>query len=197
MLIVQIYVDDIIFGSTNVSLCEEFGKSMHRKFEMSMMGELSFFLSLQIKQLKDDTFINQEKYVRHFLKIYNLEEVKTKTTPMGLSIKLDIDLKGKLVDQTKYRDMIGSLLYLTISRPNIMYNVYLCARFQVCPKEPHLNVVKRMFRYLKGTINIGLWYPKCDNFELIFYLNADFGGCKIDRKITSGKCHFLGHTLVS
>ena len=86
---------------------------------------------------------------------------------------------------------------LTASRPDIMYSICLCARFQACPKESHLNAVKRIFRYLKGTIDIGLWYPKCDNFELICYLDADFGGCKIDRKSTSGTCHFLGHLLVS
>ena len=197
ILIVQIYVDDIIFGATNVSLCEEFAKSMHSEFEMSMMGELNFFLGLQIKQLKEGTFINQAKYIRDLLKKFNLEEVKAKNTPMGSSIKLDMDEKGKSVDQTKYRGMIGSLLYLAASRPDIMYSVCLCARFQACPKESHLNAVKRIFRYLKGTIDIGLWYPKCDNFELICYSDADFGGCKIDRKRTSGTCHFLGHSLVS
>ena len=90
--------------------------------------------------------------------------------------------------------MVGSLLYLTASRPDVMYSIYLCARFQACPKESHLNVVKRIFRYLKGTIDIGLWYPKSDNFELKCYLDADFGGCKIDRKRISGICHFLGHS---
>ena len=93
--------------------------------------------------------------------------------------------------------MSGSLLYLTASRPDIMYNVCLCARFQACPKESHLNAVKRIFRYLKYTIDIGLRYLKCDNFELICYSDADFGGCKIDRKNISGTCHFLGHSLVS
>ena len=131
ILIVQIYIDDIIFGATNVSICEEFAKSMHNEFEMNMMGELNFFLSLQIKQLKEGTFINQAKYIRDLLKKFNSEEVKAKSTPMGSSIKLDMDEKGKLVDQTKYRGMIGSLLYLTT---NIMYSVCLCARLQTCPK---------------------------------------------------------------
>ena len=167
MLIVQIYVDDIIFGATNGSFCEEFSKSMHSEFEMSMMGELNFFLGLQIKQLKKGTFINQAKYVRDLLKKYNLEEVKAKSTPMGSSIKLDMDEKGKPVDQTKYRGMIGSLLYLTASRPDIMYSVCLRARFQAYPKASHLNVVRRIFRYLKGTIDIGLRYLKSDNFKLI------------------------------
>ena len=116
---------------------------------------------------------------------------------MGSSIKLDMDEKGKPIDQTKYRGMIDSLLYLMASRPNIMYSVCLCARFQACPKESHLNAVKRIFRYLKGTIDISLWYPKYNNFELICYSDEDFGGCKIDRKNTSGTCHFLGHSLVS
>ena len=116
---------------------------------------------------------------------------------MGSSIMLDMDDKGKLIDQTKYRGMIGSLLYLTASRLDITYIVCLCARFQACPKESHLNAVKRIFMYLKDTIDIGLWYLKSDNFELICYSDADFDGCKIDRKSTSGACHFLGHSLAS
>ena len=123
MLIIQIYVDDIIFGATNISLCEEFAKSMHSEYEMSMMGELNFFIDLQIKQLKEDTFINQAKYIRDLLKKFNLKEAEEKRTPMGSSIKLDMDDKSKPVDQTKYTCMIGSLLYLTTSRPDIMYSV--------------------------------------------------------------------------
>ena len=160
MLLVQIYVDDIIFGATNVSLCEEFSKCMHSEFEMSMMGELNFFIGLQIKQLKEGTFINQAKYIRDLLKRFNMEEAKTMKTPMSSSIKLDMDEKGKPVNSTMYRGMIGSLLYLTASRPDIMYSVCLCARFQSCPKESHLSVVKRILKYLKGTMDIGLWYSK-------------------------------------
>ena len=98
MLIVQIYIGDIIFGATNVSLCEEFAKCMHSDFEMSMMGELNFFLGLQIKLLREGTFINQAKYIRDLHEKYNLEEVKPKCTPMGSSIKLDMDDKGKPID---------------------------------------------------------------------------------------------------
>ena len=112
---------------------------MHSKFEISMMGKLNFFLGLQLKQLKEGTFINQAMYIRELLKKFNLEEVKAKSTLMGSFIKLDMDEKGKLVDQTKYRGMIGSLLYLTTSRLDIMCSVCLCARFQACPKESHLN----------------------------------------------------------
>ena len=122
---------------------------MHSEFEMNMMGELNFFLGLQIKQLKEKTFINQAKYIRDLLKRFNMEKAKTMKTPMSSSIKLDKDEKGKSVNSTMYRGMIGSLLYLTASRPNIMYSICLRARFQSCPKESHLSVVKRILRYLK------------------------------------------------
>ncbi|RVW84451.1 Retrovirus-related Pol polyprotein from transposon RE1 [Vitis vinifera] len=125
------------------------------------------------------------------------EEAKVMKTPMSSSIKLDMDEKGKSIDSTMYRGMIGSLLYLTASRPDIMYSVCLCARFQSCPKESHLSAVKRILRYLKGTMNIGLWYPKGDNFELIGFSDAHFAGCRVERRSTSDTCHFLGHSLVS
>jgi len=197
MLIVQIYVDDIIFGSTNQSLCEEFSKCMHSEFEMSMMGELSFFLGLQIKQLKDGIFISQEKYTRDLLKRFKFNEGKIAKTPMSTTTKLDKDEKGKCVDIKIYRGMIGSLLYLTSSRPDIMFSVCLCARFQSCPKESHLHAVKRIFKYLLGTIDVGLWYPRNVEFNLVGYSDADFAGSLLDRKSTSGTCQFLGSSLVS
>jgi hypothetical protein len=197
MLIVQIYVDDIIFGSTNENLCKEFPKTMQNEFVMSMMGELKFLLGLQIKQTKEGIFLNQSKYVIDLLKRFGLANAKAYGTPMSPSTKLDKDEKGKPVDVKLYRGMIGSLLYLTASRPDIMFSVCLCARFQSSPKESHLIAVKRIFRYLLGTIDLGLWYPKSNSFDLISYTDADFAGCKIDRKSTSGTCHFLGHSLVS
>ena len=103
-----------------------------------------------------------------------MEEAKTMKAPMSSSIKLDKDKKGKSINSTMYRAMRGSLLYLIASRPDIMYSVCLCARFQSCPKKSHLSVVKRILRYLKGTMDISLWYPKSDNFELIGFSNANF-----------------------
>ncbi|WJZ81341.1 hypothetical protein VitviT2T_001188 [Vitis vinifera] len=155
---------------------------MHSEFEMSMMGELNFFLGLQIKQLKEGIFINQAKYIRDLLKRFNMEEAKTMKTSMSSSIKLDKNKKGKPIDSTMYRGMIGSLLYLIASRPNIMYSVCLCARFQSCPKEFDLSAVKRILRYLKRVMDIGLWYSKSDNFELIGFLDADFASCRVERK---------------
>ncbi|KAH9783348.1 Integrase catalytic domain-containing protein [Citrus sinensis] len=168
-----------------------------QEFEMSMMGELKYFLGLQIKQNEEGIFINQAKYVKDLLKRFGYDNGTAKSTPMSTTIKLDKDEKGKEVDIKTYRGMIGSLLYLTASRPDIMFSVCLCARFQSCPKESHMLAVKRIFRYLIGTINLGLWYPRGTHIDLTCYSDADFAGYKVDRKSTSGTCHFLGHSLVS
>ncbi|KAJ9547379.1 hypothetical protein OSB04_019922 [Centaurea solstitialis] len=197
ILLVQIYVDDIIFGSTNPKLCEKFELLMKSEYKMFMMGELTFFLGLQIKQSEKGIFINQGKYVHEMLKKFDLTSCTPMKTPMAPPLSLDKDSKGKPVDVTLYRGMIGSLLYLTTSRPDIMYSTCLCARYQAEPKESHLTAVKRIFRYLKGTPNLGLWYSKDSGFDLTAYSDSDFAGCKIDRKSTTGGCHLLGGKLVS
>jgi hypothetical protein len=164
---------------------------------MSMLGELNYFLGLQIKQMKSGTFVSQGKYIKDMLKKFNLEDAKQMSTPMGTNGLLDSDASGNLVDQKLYRSMIGSLLYVTASRPDVMFSVCLCARFQSSPRESHLTATKRILRYLKSTPNVGLWYPKGSNFELIGYSDSDYAGCKVDRRSTSGTCQFLGRSLVS
>jgi hypothetical protein len=144
----QIYVDDIIFGSTNQKSCEEFSRVMTQKFEMSMMGELNYFLGFQVKQLKDDTFISQTKYTQDILKRFGMKDAKPLKTPMGTDGHVDLNKGGKSVDQKAYRSMIGSLLYLCASRPDIMLSVCMCARYQSDPRERHLVAVKRILRYL-------------------------------------------------
>ncbi len=126
-----------------------------------------------------------------------MEGNKSISTPMSSSCKLDKDESGKSVDQKMYRSMIGSLLYLTASRPDIMFSVCMCARYQSNPKESHLIAVKRIFKYLIGTKNIGLWYSKESSINLIGYTDSDFAGCKLDRKSTSGSCQFLEKNLIS
>ena len=175
LLPVQIYVDDIIFGSTNDKLCQKFSKLMQSRYQMSMMGELSYFLGLQVKQTDDGIFINQSKYTKNLLKRFNMLDSSSASTPMATTTKLD-QHQGDEVDVTSYRGMIGSLLYLTTSRPDIMYATCLCARFQAQPREPHLIAVKRIFRYLKGNPDLGLWYPRESDFNLIGYSDADFAG---------------------
>ena len=197
VILVQIYVDDIIFGSTDEKLCKKFSKLMSDKYEMSLMGELTYFLGLQVKQTKDGIFINQEKYVKDLLNKFDMNQCSSMKTPMAPPVKLDADTDGKSVNVTTYRGMIGSLLYLTASRPDIMFSTCLCARYQANPKESHLIAVKRIFRYLKGTPSLGLWYPKDSGFDLTGYSDSDFAGCKLDRKSTSGGCQLLGGKLVS
>jgi hypothetical protein len=170
---------------------------MIQKFEMSMMGELKYFLGFQVKQLQEGTFISQTKYIQDILKKFRMKNAKPIKTPMGTNGHLDLDTGGKSVDQKVYRSMIGSLLYLCALRPDIMLLVCMCARFQTNPKEVHLRAMKRIMRYLVYTSKFGLWYSKGSIFDLIGYSNADYARCKIDRKSTSGTCQFLGRSLVS
>ncbi|GJR71258.1 retrovirus-related pol polyprotein from transposon TNT 1-94 [Tanacetum coccineum] len=162
LLLVQIYVDDIIFASTNTIMCNEFANLMTTKFKISMMGQID-----------------------------------SVDTPMVEKNKLDEDLQGTPLDAILYHGMIGSLMYLTSSRPDLIYVVCLCARYQAKPTEKHLNAVKRIFRYLKGTINIGLWYSKDTGMSLLVYADADHAGCQDTRCSTSESDHFLGDKLVS
>jgi hypothetical protein len=170
---------------------------MTQKFEMSMMGELNYFLGFQVKQLKDDTFISQTKYTQDLLKRFGMKDAKPAKTPMGTDGHVDLNKGDKSVDQKAYRSMIGSLLYLCASRPDIMLSVYTCARYQSDPRECHLMAVKRILRYLVATPCFGIWYPKGSTFDLIGYSDSDYTGCKVDRKSTSGTCQFLGRSLVS
>jgi hypothetical protein len=197
LFVCQIYVDDIIFGSTNLKSCEEFSRVMMQKFEMSVMGKLNYFIGFQVKQLKEGTFISETKYTQDLLKRFGMKDAKTTNTPMGTDGHLDLNKGGKSVDQKVYRSMIGSLLYLCASRPNIVLTVCMCARFQSDPKECHLVAVKRILRYLVSTPYFRIWYPKGSTFDLIGYSDSDYDGCKVDRKSTSGTCQFLGRSLVS
>ncbi|GJT54662.1 retrovirus-related pol polyprotein from transposon TNT 1-94 [Tanacetum coccineum] len=197
LIIVQIYVDDIIFSSTCQDICDKFAKIIHNEFEMSMMGELNFFLGLQIKQMEEGIFFDQSKYIKEMLKKFGLEESKPMKTPMPFDTKLMKDEECESVDSTKYQGMIGSLLYLTASWPDIMFSVCLCARFQKAPKTSHLEAVKRIFRYIKGTTHLGLWYPEGTNIETVVYAYSDHAGDYVDRKSTSSICTFLGCCLTS
>ncbi|GJU12103.1 putative ribonuclease H-like domain-containing protein [Tanacetum coccineum] len=197
ILLVQVYVDDIIFGSTKKVLCTEFKKLMHNKFQMSLVGELTFFLGLQVTYKDDGIFISQDKYMVVILKKFGFSTMKTASTPMETSKPLIKDAKGEDVDVHLYRLTIRSFLYLTASRPDIMFVVCACARFQVTPKGLHLHAVKRIFRYLKGQPKLGLWYPKESSFDLEAYTDSDYAGASLDRKSTTGGCQFLGSRLIS
>ncbi|GJW26224.1 retrovirus-related pol polyprotein from transposon TNT 1-94 [Tanacetum coccineum] len=169
LLLVQIYVDDIIFASTNTAMCNEFASLMTTKFKMSMMWQMSFFLGLQISQSPRGIFLNQSKYASKIVKKYSLLTTDSVNTPMVEKNKLDEDLQGNK----------------------------LRLHFTAKPTEKHLQAVKRIFRYLKGTINMGLWYSKDTNMSLTTYADADHAGCQDTRRSTSGSAQFLGDKLVS
>ncbi|KAJ9545928.1 hypothetical protein OSB04_025635 [Centaurea solstitialis] len=171
LLLVQIYVDDIIFGSTKEEMCKEFEDLMHKRFKMSSIGELPFFLRLQVKQKEDDILINQSKYVKDMLSKFGFLDAKSASTPMETHKQLKADVEGG--------------------------GICVCGRFQVRPKDSHLHAIKRIFRYLKGQPRLGIWYPYESPFELLAYTDSDYGGASLDRKSTSGGCQFLGARLVS
>ncbi|GJY78447.1 putative ribonuclease H-like domain-containing protein [Tanacetum coccineum] len=196
IMLVQVYMDDIIFGYTKKSWCDDFEALMKSKFQMSSIGELTFFLGLQVKQKEDGIFISQDKYVAEILKKFDFASVKTASTPIETQKPLTKDEDVADVDVHLYRSMIGSLMYLTASRLDIMFAVCACSRYQVTPKTSHLHVVKRIFRYLKGKPKLGLWYPKVSSFDLEAYSDSDYAGANLDRKSTTGGCQFLGMRLI-
>ncbi|GJR72143.1 putative ribonuclease H-like domain-containing protein [Tanacetum coccineum] len=175
ILLVQVYVDDIIFGSTKKSLCDQF----------------------EVQQKEDGIFISQDKYVAKILKKFDFATVKTTSTPIETNKALVKDEEAEAVDVHLYRSMIGSLMYLTASRPDIMFVVCACARFQVTPKTSHIHAVKRIFRYLKGQPKLGLWYPRDSPFDLEAFSDSDYVGASLDRKSTTRGCQFLGKRLIS
>ncbi|GJT76811.1 retrovirus-related pol polyprotein from transposon TNT 1-94 [Tanacetum coccineum] len=164
---------------------------------MSMMGKMSFFLGLQISQSPKGIFINQSNYAIEIIKKYGMQSSDPIDTPMVDKSKLDEDLQGKPVDPTHYHGMIGSFMYLTSSRPDFVFVVCMCARYQAKPTEKHLHAVKRIFRYLKGSSDMGLWYSKDSCITLTAYADADHAGCQDTRHITSGSAQLLGDKLVS
>ncbi|GJZ98842.1 putative ribonuclease H-like domain-containing protein [Tanacetum coccineum] len=193
ILLVQVYVDDIIFRSTKKQMSNEFETLMHKKFQMSSMGELSIFLGLQVKQKSDGIFISQYKYVAEILKKFDFALVKTASTLMETNKAFVKDEEAKDVDVHLYR----SMMYLTASRPDIMFAICACARFKVTLKTSHFNAMKRIFRYLKGQPKLGLWYPRDSPFNLEAFSDSDYAGASLDRKSTIGGCQFLGKRLIS
>jgi hypothetical protein len=154
------------------------------------MGELQFFLGLQIKQSKEGTFMHQAKYTKDIVRKFKMEDSKAMTTPMSTTMALDTDEEGEHVDQKEYRSMIGSLIYLTATRPDIQFSVCLCARFQASPRTSHWQAVKRIFRYLRHTPDFGLWYSASSSLALHGFFDADFARCRLDRKSISSTCQF-------
>ncbi|XP_065630203.1 uncharacterized mitochondrial protein AtMg00810-like [Quercus suber] len=199
----QIYVDDIVFGATNESgatndsLAKSFADEMKKMFEMSMVGELTYLLGLQVKQTDSRIYINQAKYARNLVKRFGLEKSAHARTPMVANAKLTNDPSGESVKVTLYRSTIGCLLYLIASHPDIAFSVGVCSKFQSNPKVSHLNAIKRIIKYISGTCDYGLFYSKKSNMSLAGYSDAYWVGNANDRKNTTGGCFYVGANLVA
>src|SRR6266487_261536 len=196
-IIAQIYVDDIVFRGMSSKMVQHFVQQMQSEFEMSLVGELTYFLGLQVKKMEDTIFISQSKYAKNIVKKFGMDKASHKRTPAATHLKLTKDEKGVDVDQSQYRSMIGSLLYLTASRPDIAFAVGVCARYQATPKMSHLTQVKRVLKYVSGTCNYGIMYSHGEDSKLIGYCDADWARSADDRKSTSGGCFFLWNNLIS
>ncbi|XP_050913651.1 uncharacterized mitochondrial protein AtMg00810 [Lathyrus oleraceus] len=197
LMMAQIYVDDIMFGGMLDQMVEHFVKQMQSEFEMSLVGELTYFLGLQVKQMEDSIFLSQSKYARNIVKKFGMENASHKRTHAPTHLKVSKDENGVSVDQSLYRSMIGSLLYLTASRPDIAFAVGVCARYQAEPKVSHINQVKRILKYVNGTSDYGMLYTHGSGSMLTGYCDAYWDGSADDRKSTSGGCFFLGNNLIS
>jgi len=184
-MIAQIYVDDIVFGGMSNKMVQHFVQWMQSEFEISLVGELNYFLGLQVKQMEDTIFISQSKYAKNIVKKFGMDNGSHKRTPATTHLKLSKDGNGVFVDQSMYMSMIGSLLYLIASRPGITFTVEVCARYHAEPKMSHLTQVKRSLKYINSTSDYGILYSHNTSSRLVGYCDADWAGSADDRKITS------------
>lgn len=170
---------------------------MQAEFEMSMMGKLKFFLGIQINQCKNEVYVHQTKYSKELLKKFKLDDFKIMTTHLHSTCNLSKEESRTKVCQKMYKGIIGSLLYLITSRPIVLFSVCLCARFMSDHREAYLTIVKRIFRYVKGTTNLGLVYKKSLDYKLVGLCDTDYVEDRIERKSTSGNCQLIGENLIS
>ncbi|KAL7592850.1 hypothetical protein Lser_V15G33989 [Lactuca serriola] len=146
-------------------MVDEFAKLMISKFQMSMNREINFFLGLQVKHVPQGIFIHQEKYTSKLLKKFSMDNCSSAKVPIAFGYKILAEPTGESLDYKIYRGMIGPLMYITASRPDIVFAMTLCARYQSDPKVSHLTAVKQIFKYLKGSKALGIWYPVSNNFS--------------------------------
>lgn len=197
ILIVVLYVDDLLFLGSNEEIVNNFKKEMKEEFEMTDLGLLRYFLGIEVQQLEHGIFISQSKYATNILKRFQMETCKSTPTPVAMGIKLRKEDWTKSVNPTLYKSIAGSLMYLTATRPDIVYAVSLISRFMENPKSTHLQAAKRILRYVQGTIGYGIIYKKSEDFKLTGYTDSDWAGSADDRKSTSGYVFHLGSGVVS
>ncbi|XP_051132509.1 uncharacterized mitochondrial protein AtMg00810-like [Andrographis paniculata] len=197
MVIVSLYVDDLIVSGNDELMIIEFRESMKHEFGMTDLGKMRYFLGLEVLQRPDGIFINQSKYASELLRRFGMDKSNYVHNPMALGVKLNKDEDGVKVDKTYYKQLVGSLMYLTATRPDMMFVVSLASRYMENPTELHLKVVKRALRYLKGTSGFGIFYKREDDDGLIAYTDSDYAGNVEDRKSTSGYVFLLSSGAIS
>ncbi len=189
-----LYVDDLIFTGSNPRMFDEFKKVMTREFEMTDIGLMAYYLGIEVKQKEEGIFISQESYAREILKKFKMDDCKSISTPVECGVKLSKHDKGESVDPTFFKSLVGSLRYLTCTRPDILYAVGLVSRYMENPTTTHFKTAKRILRYIKGTIDFGLLYSFSNDYKLVGYSDSDCGGDIDDRKSTTGFVFFMGDT---
>lgn len=195
MLIFCLYVDDLIYIGNNTAMFESFKKSTMAEFEMSDLGMMYYFLGIEVVQSSIGIFISQKKYVREILYRFQMTDRNPVNTPSEFGMNLHKDNGGKKVDDTLYKQIIGSLMYLTATRPDVMHDVSVISRYMECPIEIHLLAAKRIFRYLQGTMEFRLFYKKGEKSKLLGFTDSDYAGDLDDRKSTSGYIFMMGQEL--
>jgi len=185
------------FGSNEESMSQNFSSIMQQEFEISLLGELTYFLGLQVQQTKDGIFLSQTKYLKQIMKKYGMEDYKPICTPMITRCSLSSNDESPTMNQPEYRSMIRSILYLTGTKADIMHVVGIVGRFQANPKESHIEAIKIIFKYIQGTQDFGLWYPTDTNLTLHAYTNVDWARNVDDQKRTSGGAFYMGSRLIS
>ena len=197
ILIVCLYVDDLLFTGNCDTMFGEFKKSMRNEFEMSDLGLMHYFLGIEVMQSDDGIFLSQKKYVGEILNKFHMKDCNSVSTPVECGMKLHKDHDGKKVDSTLYKQIVGSLMYLTTTRPDIMYSVSLISRYMENPTELHLLAAKRILRYLQGTRGLGIYYKKGEKSSLVGFTDSDYAGDQDDRRSTSGYVFMLGTGAIS
>lgn len=196
-MIVSLYVDDLIITGSNAKDIEDFKKSMMREFEMTDLGLLHFFLGMEIKQNNGGIFLSQQKYARNLMKKFRMEDAKSVNTPVALGTKLSKNDDSKNIDPTLFMSLVGNLMYLTTTRPDITYGVSLISRFMECPKRSHWDAGKRILRYIRGTLTDGIYYQRANKTQIVGFCDSDWAGDYDDSKSTSGNVFFIGSAAVS
>jgi hypothetical protein len=197
IIIVSVYVDDLIFTGNCEVMMLEFKSSMLREFDMSDLGKMRFFLGIEVLQNSDGIYICQRKYALEVLKRFGMMESKLVTSPIVPGFKVSKNGDGNIVDETYYKQLVGSLMYLTATRPDMMFATCLISRYMTKPMQTHLQAAKRVLRYLKGTVNYGLYYKKGGDGELLAFTDSDYAGDEEDRKSTSGYVFLMSSGAVS